>query len=1566
MGIYDERGSRTVYGMAEENGMAKKYMAYIRKAGGRNARKLLAVILAAGMAMTALPGEAITALAQETTEGRNVVIVADISGSDDRDISGSDIAYRDESDISGNTDLPQQDGMQGEIPAFPGYVSIPGEDEVDTVIYDASALSVYSTLESRYVPAKGELPLTRNQNPYGTCWAFSTISLAEIGMKKAGYVTSLPDYSELHLVYFSYRGKGLVDPLGGTEGDYNYCDYTDILNRGGSLSLSENVLINWVGAADEQKAPYQDAYNLVESGIDQNLAFDDMAHLQNYYNINIETNPEIVKQMVKKYGAVGISYYADESYFNFSTDSFYCPDDVGTNHAVTVVGWDDDYAAANFKVAPEGNGAWLVRNSWKAGADVDDRSYYTYFWLSYYDKSLSPSAYAFDFEPADNYDHNYQYDGAMMDSNVTFPGSTVYVANVFTAKGNQDGELLESVGIALPSANMNYTVSIYKNLTDASNPESGTLVQEAVTSGTTECEGYYTIKLKQPVELAAGDTFAVVFKLTSSSGSGVTVTHEANYSSWITTVATIKEGQSFYKTQYSSSWTDFVTSSSTYKGNWRIKAYTVDAEVSGEIPLQSISLSGESRIMKGETTTLNVKFYPENTTADKTVIFESSNDSILAVGQDGTVTGVGVGKAVITATVSGTTIQDSLEIESVAPITGVRLETDLQEGITLEAGAGYALKAYTIPGDKANENIIWSVEDPAIAEVSAEGVLTARNPGTTTVTASYAGDRTKQAAFVLTVKRSLQSISLSGDDVVMKGESIELTVQFFPADTTDDKTVIFESSNPRVVTVDENGTVTGIGTGSAVITATVKGTSISDQKTIQCTERTALYRIVYHLAAGQKTEANEEEIYNNKVPYVLQDPAAGKEGYAFGGWYTTEDYKTQITEIPAQTTGEVHVYAKWIARKYTVIYDSNTPEGAKVTGKMPTQVFSYGQPAALSANKYACKGYAFMGWQTADGTFYTDKEKVSVRTEGTADDTVYLYAVWRQDFAISYDAQGGNYIEDDSYTYGKAKKLPVPERTGYTFQGWYTDNGTFKKKVSSITASTKGDLELFAKWSENTYNIVFNGNGSNGGSTKKLTLKYAAEGNTLTANGFFKKGYVFAGWNTVKAPMEDTPGQAFYDEESVAMDEFAAKGILPSKNGGTVTLYAQWIPADYTITFVSNGGSMDISSMEYSYGISGKRMLPVPEKEGYTFGGWYKNENLTAAVPYLTNATYGDMTLYAKWNAPYTVIFHKGTETSATPITGTMKPLSMKSETAKTLTANAYKKTGCAFVGWALSEEEARAGIVTYENKAKLFQPDTLTKTADASGKTTWVLNLYPVWRNSFTVTFHTNGGEYGTKSTAYEAGVGITAKEMTAWEKPVKKGYVFDGWYKDAALKSKVTSIAKTTAADMDLYAKWKGISYKTDFVANAPENAAVKGVMRQQALVYGTPKALTANSYKINGYVFAGWAETPDGAVKYTDKEKITGPAEYPDNGIYTLYAVWEKQTYTVTYANMDGFTNPTGNPAAYTVEDEELLLYNPEKLGYTFLGWYTDKACKKRITKIPAGSYGNLTLYAKWKVN
>ena len=64
-----------------------------------------------------------------------------------------------------------------------------------------------------------------------------------------------------------------------------------------------------------------------------------------------------------KYGAVGTGYHSGGSYYDSSKASHYTWEDVGTNHAVTIVGWDDEYSKENFKQAPKEDGAWLVRNS---------------------------------------------------------------------------------------------------------------------------------------------------------------------------------------------------------------------------------------------------------------------------------------------------------------------------------------------------------------------------------------------------------------------------------------------------------------------------------------------------------------------------------------------------------------------------------------------------------------------------------------------------------------------------------------------------------------------------------------------------------------------------------------------------------------------------------------------------------------------------------------------------------------------------------------------------------------------------------------------------------------------------------------------------------------------------------------------------------------------------------------------------------------------------------------------------------------------------------------------------
>ena len=124
---------------------------------------------------------------------------------------------------------------------------------------------------------------------------------------KKGYGET--DLSELQLIYFATHS--VKDKLGGLTGDdYVYTD-TDInyLMRGGNYEMAVNTLSDWLSAASEESAPYETAADVLDTGLSDELAYADVAHLQNYRSYNLQ-NMEDVKQAVMDYGAVGISYYA--------------------------------------------------------------------------------------------------------------------------------------------------------------------------------------------------------------------------------------------------------------------------------------------------------------------------------------------------------------------------------------------------------------------------------------------------------------------------------------------------------------------------------------------------------------------------------------------------------------------------------------------------------------------------------------------------------------------------------------------------------------------------------------------------------------------------------------------------------------------------------------------------------------------------------------------------------------------------------------------------------------------------------------------------------------------------------------------------------------------------------------------------------------------------------------------------------------------------------------------------------------------------------------------------------
>ena len=409
-----------------------------------------------------------------------------------------------------------------------GYT--PDDHDYDTPILDESdsnmlkASDIPKAYQSTADEQKEKYPAIRNQNPYGTCWAFASVGMAEYDLINDGLADKNIDLSELQLAYYTYNP--VTDPLGGTKGDsVTLNGEKGPLNYGGNYFFASRTLEKWCGYTDEKYVPYSGDLDELNSGVlamVSNYAYEyDTAHLQNTYLINIKKNADYVKREIMNHGAVGVSYKSQGNECNDLSDStdgikysFYDETTETADHAVMIVGWNDEYSKDNFDYygsKPKNDGAWLVRNSWGDGND-------DYFWMSYETKSLTDTAWVFDAEKADNYDNNYQYDGSPYSYNLS--GYAKY-ANIFKTqeKGDIGSEILSAVSFSdLESTNMSYKIEIYTNLKDKENPLSGIKQESATTSGKTTYAGYYTVSLKNPVELAPGTSYSVVI---TTSGGGI-------------------------------------------------------------------------------------------------------------------------------------------------------------------------------------------------------------------------------------------------------------------------------------------------------------------------------------------------------------------------------------------------------------------------------------------------------------------------------------------------------------------------------------------------------------------------------------------------------------------------------------------------------------------------------------------------------------------------------------------------------------------------------------------------------------------------------------------------------------------------------------------------------------------------------------------------------------------------------------------------------------------------------------------------------------------------------------
>ena len=277
---------------------------------------------------------------------------------------------------------------------------------------------------------------------------------------------------------------------------------------------------------------------------------------------------------------------------------------------------------------------------------------------------------------------------------------------------------------------------------------------------------------------------------------------------------------------------------------------TPDSDVKlGElpIPVSSITLSEQALSLRvGQTVTLTATVLPYDAT-DKTVTWTSSNEAVATVDADGKVTAKALGQAVITAKCGEVSATCAVTVIP-TPAESVTLS---QTTASLRVGQTVTLTATVMPEDATDKTVTWTSSNEAVANVDAEGKVTAMALGEAVITAKC-GDVSATCA-VTVVATPVESVTLSQTTASLRvGQTVTLTATVQPEDATD-KTVTWSSSNEAVATVDAEGKVTAMALGEAVITASCGDASATCAVTVVATpvESVTLNQTTASLRVGQ-------------------------------------------------------------------------------------------------------------------------------------------------------------------------------------------------------------------------------------------------------------------------------------------------------------------------------------------------------------------------------------------------------------------------------------------------------------------------------------------------------------------------------------------------------------------------------------------------------------------------------------------------------------------------------------------------------------------------------------------
>jgi uncharacterized repeat protein (TIGR02543 family) len=721
--------------------------------------------------------------------------------------------------------------------------------------------------------------------------------------------------------------------------------------------------------------------------------------------------------------------------------------------------------------------------------------------------------------------------------------------------------------------------------------------------------------------------------------------------------------------------------------------------------------------------------------------------------------------------------------------------------------------------------------------------------------------------------------------------------------------------------------------GSMVNTAYVTSSGTIISKTNSTYHKGEVCNVTFATGTGGTiNNGNPETVDYGSTPstgvIVTADP-----GYTFKGWSYPgySDLKgtprTAGNNIIDYTTiaiyGDITLTANFEKNTYNIVYTLNS---GTVAGTNPT-TYDVTTPTITLINPTR-PGYTFDGWTGSNGS--TPQTNVTIPTGSTGNRT--YEANWTPtSYSITYlvDTDVTN-PPSNPVSYNTTQTpitLSDPTRPGYTFQHWKITSdaaGVTIPNGKSITSGTYGNLTCTAVWTIETYTIDYTLNG--GSVAISNPVNYKVTDLPITLNNPTRPGYTFAGWTGSNGSTAQT-----------------AVTITTTSNGvpGNLNYTANWTPITYSITYSVGAGGTNPTTNPVSYNITQTPITLVnPSRPGYIFTNWtIQSDASGVTIPTgttITSGTYGNLTCTANWtldtyNITYTL--DGGSVAITNPTTYTIASLP--------ITLNNPTKSGWTFAGWKGSNGTT---------------PQTTVTITTTSNGVPGHLDYIAVWtEDDYLINYNYNGGIAPTTSnkSSYKA----VDAPFSISNQPTRPGYTFTGWTgNNGTIPQTTVNVAAGTTGNLSYLANWSAINYNITYVLGS---GGVNHASNPTSYNITTPTITLGNPTR-PGYTFAGWTIASNLIPGWSGNTIPIGTI-----GNLTCTAIWNADSYPISYDYKGGNAPVTANPVSYDIEDTPFSISNqPTRPGYTFTGWTGSNGTTPQTTvNVAIGTTGALNYDANW---